>query len=201
MTSTKPTTAAIYVRVSTQDQKHEMQTSELREFAARMGWQVVEYAEKASSVKLRPVLERMMADARLRKFDVMLVWKLDRFARSLPQLVANIQTLDSLGIRFVAVTQGIDTDKSNPMSRLLLHILGAFAEFERAIIVERVKGGVAEAKRRGKHCGRPVKVWRRDDAVELRSQGFSLRQIGARIGQSEASVRRALKSATKVTGK
>src|SRR5438270_13944317 len=95
----------------------------------------------------------MMADARLRKFDVLLVWKLDRFGRSLQQLVTNIQTLDSLGIRFIAVTQGLDTDKQNPMSRLLLHMLGAFAEFERAIIVERVNGGVAEAERPGKHCG------------------------------------------------
>lgn len=189
----KQTVAAIYVRVSTIDQKHEMQTTELREFAARMGWATVEYAEKASSVKLRPVLDRMMADARLRKFDVLLVWKLDRFGRSLQQLVTNIQTLDSLGVRFIAVTQGIDTDKQNPMSRLLLHILGAFAEFERAIIVERVKGGVAEAKRQGKHCGRPVKIWRRDDAIEMRAQGLSLREIGTRLNLSEASVRRALK--------
>jgi putative DNA-invertase from lambdoid prophage Rac len=163
-----------------------------------MGWAVVEYAEKASSVKLRPVLERMMADARLRKFDILLVWKLDRFGRSLTQLVTNIQTLDSLGIRFIAVTQGLDTDQRNPMNKLMLHMIGAFAEFERSIIVERVKGGVAEAKRQGKHCGRPVKVWRRDDAVELRAQGLSFRQIGTRIGQSEASVRRALKTATKV---
>jgi len=73
-----PMIAAIYVRVSTVDQKHEMQTTELRQFAERMGWKTIEYAEKASSVKLRPVLERMMADARLRKFDVVLVWKLDR---------------------------------------------------------------------------------------------------------------------------
>lgn len=159
-----------------------MQTSELREFAARIGWAVIEYPEKASSVKLRPVLERMMADARLRKFDVLLVWKLDRFGRSLQQLVTNIQHLDSLGIRFIAVTQGIDTDKTNPMSRLLLHILGAFAEFERAIIVERVRGGVAEAKRQGKHCGRPKRIFRRDEARALRKEGKSLRAIAKLMG-------------------
>lgn len=197
----KPTTAAIYVRVSTADQKHEMQTTELRQFAARMGWEIVEYSEKASSVKLRPVLERMMADARLRKFDVLLVWKLDRFGRSLQQLTTNILTLDSLGIRFIAVTQGIDTDKQNPMSRLMLHMLGAFAEFERAIIVERVNAGIVEAKRQGKHCGRPKKIFKRDGALELRKQGLSLRGIAAKLGVPLTTIAAALRGVPKVGGK
>jgi DNA invertase Pin-like site-specific DNA recombinase len=171
-----------------------MQSSELREFAARMGWETLDYAEKASSVKLRPVLERMMADARLRKFDVVLVWKMDRFSRSLQQLTTNIMTLDSLNIRFIAVTQGIDTDKQNPMSRLLLHILGAFAEFERAIIVERVNSGIAEAKRQGKHCGRPKKIFKRDEAMRLRAGGMSLRKIAVALKVPFTTVALALKS-------
>ena len=178
----KPTTAAVYVRVSTQDQNNEMQLFELREYAARMGWKTLEYSDKTSGTKAkRPGLDRLMADARARKFDVVIVYKLDRFARSLTQLINNIQLLDSFAVRFICVTQGIDTDKNNPVSRLMLHIFGAFAEFERGIIVERVKSGIAEAQRRGKHCGRSKRVFRRDEAFELRSQGLSLRAIAAKM--------------------
>ena len=143
-------TAAIYARVSTQDQKFDMQVSELRAYALRMGWAVVEYSEKVSSIKKRPVLDQLMTDARARKFDVVLVYKLDRFARSLQQLLTNMQSLDSYGVRFICVSQGIDTDRANPVSRLMLQIIGAVAEFERGLIVERVKSGMAQAKREGK---------------------------------------------------
>lgn len=190
-------TAAIYVRVSTADQNDDLQFQELRLYCQRMGWTVVEYAEKASSVKVRPVLNQLMADARLRKFDVVLVWKMDRFARSLQQLIENIRLLDSFGVRFVAVTQGIDTDKANPASRLMLHILGAVAEFERGIIVERVRAGVKEAQRRGKHCGRPVRIWRRDEAVKMQKAGLSLRAIAKKLGQPLSSIARALKPVPK----
>jgi DNA invertase Pin-like site-specific DNA recombinase len=194
-TNTKsPVAAAIYVRVSTQDQSNEMQLHELREYATRMGWRTVEYSDKTSGTKAsRPGLDRLMADARARKFDVVICYKLDRFARSLTQLITNIQALDSYGVRFICVTQGIDTDKSNPVSRLMLHIFGAFAEFERGIIVERVKSGIAEAKRRGKHCGRPKKVFRRDEAARLRKQGLSLRAIGAKLGVPFTTVAIALR--------
>ena len=175
-----------------------MQSHELREYAARMGWQIVEYSDKISGTKAkRPGLDALMADARLKKIDIVLVWKLDRFARSLQQLIQNIQSLDSYGVRFICTTQGIDTDQNNPVSRLMLHIFGAFAEFERSIIVERVRAGMAQAKRKGKHCGRPAPIWRRDEAVELREQGLSFRQIAARLNRPEASVRRAIKSASK----
>ena len=110
----KQLTAAIYARVSTLDQDHDMQTHELREYAARMGWTVVEYTEKVSSVKKRPQLERLMADASLRKFDIVIVWRLDRFARSLPQLLENVRQLDAAGVRFICSAQGIDTDQRNP---------------------------------------------------------------------------------------
>jgi DNA invertase Pin-like site-specific DNA recombinase len=134
-----------------------------------------------------------MADARARKFDVVIVYKLDRFGRSLQHLITNIQALDSFGVRFVCVTQGVDTDKNNPASRLMLHVLGAVAEFERGIIVERVKSGIAEARRRGVHCGRSKRVFRRDEAASLRKQGLSLRAIGLKLGVPFTTVADALK--------
>jgi DNA invertase Pin-like site-specific DNA recombinase len=212
VTPTTSLKAAIYARVSTSEQNYAMQFREVREYCERMGWSTVEYAEQASSVKRRPVLARLMADAKRRAFDIVVVWKLDRFARSLMQLIENVQLLDSAGIRFICVTQAIDTDKRNPMSRLTLQIMGAFAEFERAIIVERVQSGLnsyrddyakgkvgAEGNRKS-HSGknlpahRPKKIWRRDRALELREQGLSFRKIAAQLGQSEASVRRAIKT-------
>lgn len=189
--------AAIYARVSTTDQKHDMQVTELRQYAERMGWEIVEYAEKASAMKRRLVLDQLMADARLRKVDVVLVWKMDRFARSLQQLIANISLLDSFGVRFIAVTQGIDTDRQNPGSRLMMQIFGAMAEFERAIIVERVNSGLAEAKRRGKTLGRPKKVFRRDEAKRLRADGMSFRKIAVKLGIPLATVARSLRTVPK----
>ena len=190
---TKTTIAAIYVRVSTQDQKHDMQLTELREYVARMGWTEKVYAEKESSMKKRPILNGMMEDARLKKIDVVVVWKMDRFARSLKQLMENITALDTYGVRFVAVTQGIDTDKQNPAGRLMMQIFGAFAEFERAIIVERVQAGVDEAKRQGKHCGRPRRIFRRDEMRALKAAGMSLRKIAAQLGLPLSTVADALK--------
>lgn len=196
--SSKPT-AAIYARVSTDDQNPQMQLSEVRSYAKRQGWKVVEYVDKGISgtKRSRPGLDACMEAARLKKVDVVLVWKLDRFGRSLSNLIENILLLDSYGVRFVAVTQGIDTDSKNPTSRLLLHILGAIAEFERSMIVERVKSGMAAAKRNGKHCGRPKGIWRRDQARNLRAQGLSWREISKKIGVPEASIRRALQTASK----
>jgi DNA invertase Pin-like site-specific DNA recombinase len=193
--TTKPTTAAVYVRVSTQDQNHGLQTTELKSYAARMGWAVVEYSEKASSVKVRPVFNRMMQDARERRFDVLLVWKLDRFARSVRQLTDNIELLDQCGVRFICATQGIDTDRQSLGGRLLMQILGAIAEFERGLIAERVRAGMAEAKRHGKHVGRPVPIWDRGKACEMRAAGLTWRAISEAIAIPEASVRRAVKKA------
>ena len=190
----KQLTAAIYARVSTQDQRYDMQFTELRAYAERMGWAVVEYAEKASSVKKRPVYERMLADARLRKFDVVVVWKIDRFARSMKQFVDNVLALDQSGVRFVAPNQGIDTDAQNPTGKFLMHILAAFAELERNMIVERVRAGVAEAQRQGKHCGRPKRIFRRDEALELRAQGLSLRAVAAALGLPFSTVADALRA-------
>ena len=125
---------AIYARVSTADQNCEAQLRELREYCARRGWEIVtEYIDTGwSGAKAsRPQLNRLMKDARERRFDVVAVWKLDRWGRSLAHLVESGQQLASMGIRFLAVTQNIDTDENNPMARLLMHLMAAFAEFER----------------------------------------------------------------------
>jgi putative DNA-invertase from lambdoid prophage Rac len=192
MTPSPTSTAAVYVRVSTEDQSHDLQRTELRSHAERMGWSVIEYAEKASSVKRRPVLDQLMRDARARKFDVVLVWKLDRFARSLSQFMDMVSTLDSHGIRFLCATQGIDTDQRSPAGRLMMQIFAAFAEFERALIVERVRAGMKEARRQGIHVGRRSDVWDRSQAEEMRARGMSFRAIARELEIPEASIRRAL---------
>jgi putative DNA-invertase from lambdoid prophage Rac len=186
--------AAIYARVSTTDQDCAMQLSELRGYVKRMGWDPVEYVEQASGKagSKRPVLAKLMRDANEKRFDVLVVWKLDRFGRSLQELIASVQKLDNRGIRFVVPTQGIDTNNESPTGRLLLHVMGAFAEYERTLIIERVKAGVAEAKRAGKHCGRPQKVFRRDDALALRDKGLSLRAIAAKLDVKLSTVVRGL---------
>jgi putative DNA-invertase from lambdoid prophage Rac len=176
--------AAIYARVSTSDQNCEMQLRELREYLGRRGWDPAgEYIDAGfSGAKTsRPQLDRLMVDARACRFDAVVVWKLDRWGRSLAHLVQSVQELSALGIRFVAVTQNIDTDESNPMARLLLHLMGAFAEFERELIRDRVNAGIRNARARGKKLGRPRRVFRRDEALEMRAQGKSWRAIAAAL--------------------
>jgi putative DNA-invertase from lambdoid prophage Rac len=171
---------ALYARVSTASQSVDLQVTDLRAYSDRMGWTLAAtyLDEGVSGAKdKRPALDKLMRDARLRRFDLVLVWKLDRFGRSLSQLVQNVQLLDSYGVRFISLTENIDTDIKNPTGRLMLHLFGAFAEFERSLIIERVRAGVAEAQRQGKHCGRPARVFRRDEAVRLRQEGHSYRDI------------------------
>jgi DNA invertase Pin-like site-specific DNA recombinase len=124
--------AAIYTRVSTSEQNPELQLREIQDYASRQGCEIVEtYQDTISGAKAsRPGLNSLMADAMARKFTCLLVWKLDRFGRSLVDCLNNIRFLEDHGIRFVAVTQGLDTDIQNPASRFLLHVLGAAAEFE-----------------------------------------------------------------------
>jgi putative DNA-invertase from lambdoid prophage Rac len=138
-----PKRAAVYARVSTADQNPELQLREIQDYATRQGWQVVDtYEDVTSGAKAnRPGLNRLMADAMGRKFDCLLVWKLDRFGRSLVDCLNSIRILEDHGIRFIAVTQGLDTDQRNPASRFLLHALGAAAEFERSLIRERTQAG------------------------------------------------------------
>jgi DNA invertase Pin-like site-specific DNA recombinase len=186
-------TAAIYARVSTDKQKTDMQLHDLREYVTRAGWEAAEYLETESSVKKRPVFERMMQDARMRKFDVVVVWKLDRIARSMKQFIDIVLELDKVNVRFLSITQkNIDSDQKDPMGRFLLRLFAALAELERGIIVERVKAGVAQAQRAGKHCGRPKKVFRRDEAAEMRTRGLSYRAIAKHFGVGLGTVVRAV---------
>src|SRR3984885_15250037 len=147
---------ALYARVSTADQSCAMQLHELRQYVAKRGWQVhEEYVDTGfrGAKSSRPQIDRLLCDARQRRFDAVLVWKLDRWGRSVSHCVRSIQELVSLGIRFLAATQNIDTDENNPGSRFLFHIFAAFAELEREMIRERVISGIRNAKINGKSLG------------------------------------------------
>lgn len=215
-TSSVSPRAAIYARVSSDDQECQMQLTELNGFVARMGWPAVAPYVEIESGKAgvrRPVLERLLSDARMKRFDVVLAWKLDRFGRSLQDLIANIQTLDAAGVRFIAPNQGIDTDNRSPVGKLLLHMMGAFAEFERSLIVERVTAGIKQHKanwklgrigrdlhtRSGKDLptGRPPTIFRRDLAREMRAAGSSWNQIAGKLNVARSAVRRACAGVSK----
>jgi DNA invertase Pin-like site-specific DNA recombinase len=203
--------AAIYARVSTTDQKCELQLNELREYVSRHGWENAgEYVDEGwSGVKAsRPEFDRLMQDAGKRRFDVALCWKLDRFGRSLWNCKAALQQLAAHGVRFIATTQNIDTDESNPASRFLLHMLMAAAEFERELIRERAAAGLKRYRhdysagrvgketrsRSGKNLpvGRPRRVFDRQRVAALRAQGLSYRQIAGKLSLGEGTVRRVL---------
>jgi putative DNA-invertase from lambdoid prophage Rac len=183
---TNSVTVALYARVSTTDQNCEMQLGELREYISRRGWQIAgEYIDTGfSGAKAsRPALDQLMEDAAMRRFDCVVVWKLDRFGRSVLNLSQQLNSLTSFGVRFVAATQGLDTDQSNPTSALLLHILSAVAEFERSMIRERTLSGIKAAQAAGKIVGRPKRIFRRDEVVRLRDrENMSWRAIGTRLG-------------------
>ena len=192
--------AAIYVRVSTADQTNTIQIRELKEYVERRGWSVAGvYQDQMSGAKAsRPGLDQLMADARLRKFDAVLVWKLERFGRSLVHCVGAIQELQALGIRFIAASQGLDTDESNPASKLLLHILAAVAQFERELIHERVSAGMKAAKthgtKTGNAIGRPRRIFNRDEVVRLRETGLSIEKIASRMSIGVGTVVRVLQN-------
>lgn len=175
---------ALYCRVSTADQSCDLQRGELTEYCQRRGWNIVaEYSDHAwsGSKANRPELTRLMNDARKRRFDVVLVWKLDRWGRSVSDSMRNIQELDSLGVKFLAVTQNIGTEESSSMSRFMLTIMSAFAELEKELIRERTVAGVRAARANGKTLGRPRRVFRRDEAIRLRNEGKSWREIAKRL--------------------
>src|SRR6185436_11907946 len=179
--------AAIYARVSTSDQNNAIQVRELTEYVQRRGWELtVVYQDQMSGAKAsRPGLDRLMADAHQRRFDAVLVWKLDRFGRSLVRCVSGIHELASLGVRFIATSQGLDTDESNPASKLLLHILAAVAQFERELIRERVSAGMRSAKARGtrsgKPIGRPRRVFDHQQVRQLRQDGLVINAIAHQL--------------------
>jgi len=187
--------AAIYARVSTVDQNCEMQLRELRDYCQNRGWKIAdEYVDTGwSGAKAsRPQLNRLMKDARHRRFEAVVVWKLDRWGRSLMQSLQSVQELASMGVRFVAITQSIDTDEANPMSRFMLHIFGAFAEFEREIIRERVCAGIRNARQKGKQLGRRRVVFDRNRVREMRNSGATVREIAKALKIGRGTVQRFL---------
>jgi DNA invertase Pin-like site-specific DNA recombinase len=185
--------AAIYGRVSTEGQSVEMQLVELREFGMRRGWRLVEeYVDcgVSGSKESRPALNRLMADAKQRKFDVVAVWKLDRFGRSVAHVVVALAELEALGITFVSLKDNLDL--STPSGRFMFQIVAAFAELERAMIQERVRAGLLNAKRKGKRLGRPPAAVDKARIARLRAAGASLRAIAGQIGVSVATVHKLL---------
>ncbi len=189
---------AIYARVSTEFQSCELQLRELRQYAERRGWQVAaEFVDEgvSGSKATRPALDKLMSQARLLQFNTVLVWKIDRWGRSVPDSIKSIQELVSLGIRFIAVTQNLDTDESNPMSRFLLHVMSAFSEMELQLIRDRTVAGVRAARAAGKTLGRPRRIFRRDEATRLRAEGLSWRAIAKRLEVPVTTVVDACRSA------
>ena len=147
--------AAIYARVSTLDQEPENQLQELRRYVAARGWTATEYVDRGISgtADRRPALDVLVRDAKRRRFDVLVCWRLDRLGRNLRHLILLLDDLQAVGIAFVSLNEGIDT--GTPAGRLQLHILGAIAEFERDRIRERVLAGLERARRQGTRLGRP----------------------------------------------
>lgn len=189
---------AIYARVSTANngQDPSMQTRELRDYCERRGWIIVgEYVDVGISgtKERRPELDRLMADAHRRRFDAILVWKLDRFGRSLRHLVNALAELEPRGIAFISLRDNLDL--STPSGRLMFQIIGAMAEFERALIAERVRAGMRNAKAKGHRIGRPAHVpltdrLRVEIAEAYQHKEGSLRAIATRFGTSLGTVQR-----------
>ena len=166
-----------------------MQLAELREYASRRGWEVFnEYVDHgiSGSKESRPEVNRLMADAHMRRFYVVLCWKVDRFGRSLKHLVNALADLDAYG---VAVSLRDNLDLSTPSGRLMFQIIGAMAEFERSLIQERVRAGLRNAILKGKTLGRPRRIVNGDQMARLREQGASFREIAKAVGASPGTVR------------
>jgi DNA invertase Pin-like site-specific DNA recombinase len=190
-------TAAIYVRVSTPDQHVESQLYDLRELAAQRGFEVVhEYEDRGVCGKKarRPGLDGLMADARRKKFSVVLVAAFDRIARSTRNFLQVIDELDSMGIEFISRRENVDT--SGPMGRLFVTIISAIAELERSLVTDRVKSGMRRAKLEGRQIGRSRLDVNREQVVQDRRSGMSLTQVAKKYGISRASVCRFVKEAS-----
>src|ERR1700682_2425188 len=169
---------AIYGRVSTLEQNASMQIDELRAYCARRQWEIAgEFIDSgvSGSKESRPALNRLLVDAKRRKFDTVLVYRYDRFARSLKQLVNTLCEFDALGIQFVSLHEGVDT--STPNGRLVFGIFASIAEFERQLIISRTKSGMQAARARGVHIGRPRVEVNTLQIKALRAGGLSWEAI------------------------
>ena len=198
---------AIYARVSTihQGQDPGLQTRELREYAERRGWTVTsEYVDIGISgtKEKRPELDRLMSDAHRRRFDAVIVWKFDRFARSVSHLLRALESFKAQGIEFISFSEQLDT--STPAGKLVFTVLGAVAELERSLIVERVRAGMRNARAKGKQIGRPPLTHLSCDARRTiyeshKAGGASLRQLAVKFSTSIASVQRCIRAYQRLT--
>jgi len=186
---------ALYARVSTTDQSTDSQLLDLRRYVSERGWHSFkEYCDNGISgtTDSRPALNELMNDARKRRFDVVLVWRFDRFARSTRHLINALEEFKNLRIDFVSYQENIDT--SSPLGSAIFTIISAVAQLERDIIAERVKAGLRRAKENGKRLGRPRLRVDCKEVLRLRSEGLSLRAIAQEMGISRTTVSQILQS-------
>ena len=185
---------AIYARCSTADQSVDLQLDGLRDYTEARGFELVEeyVDEGVSGAKVkRPALDRLLADAHRRRFDTVLVWKLDRLGRSLSHLIRVVEQLGSLGVDLMSLGDpGLDT--TTPHGKLIFSIMGAVAEFERDLIRERTRAGMASARKRGKRVGRPRVHVPAAKARLMLARGLSNREVARRLGVSRGTLSKAL---------
>jgi DNA invertase Pin-like site-specific DNA recombinase len=187
---------ALYARVSTKDQSCELQLRDLRTYCQARQWTLTrEYVDvgQSGAKDSRPELNRLMDDARKRKFDAILVWRFDRFARSTKHLLLALEEFRSLGIQFISYQESIDT--SSPLGQALFTIVSAVAQLERDLIRERVTAGIRNARACGKQLGRPRRIVNHDEVRRLQADGASIRQIAAKLGVGYGTVRLRLRNA------
>lgn len=190
---------ALYARVSTTNHGQDVtvQTRELEQFFKARGWQMVDAyidAGVSGAKDSRPELNRLMADAHRRRFDVVAVWRFDRFARSVSHLLRALETFNALGIAFVSLSEQMDT--TTPTGKMIFTVLGAVAELERSLIVERVKAGLRNAVSKGKRLGRPRKILDASQIARLRSSGLGWKKISRELGVGVSTVLRVAQSAS-----
>jgi putative DNA-invertase from lambdoid prophage Rac len=185
--------AGLYARVSTQEQQTlPMQNRTMREYVARRGWAItMQVKEVGSGASQRQMRDRLMEAARRREIDVVLVWRLDRWGRSVTDLLATLTELEHLGVGFVSLTEALDL--TTPAGRAMAALLAVFAEFEREVLSERVRAGLAHARQNGKRLGRPFTAALQADPVrKLHRAGVSKSEIARRLNIGRTSVRRIL---------
>jgi putative DNA-invertase from lambdoid prophage Rac len=185
--------AGLYARVSTHDQQTlPMQNRAMRDYAARRGWTIaMQVKEVGSGASQRQMREKLIEAARRREIDVVLVWRLDRWGRSVTDLLATLQELEHLGVGFVSLTEAFDL--TTPAGRATAAMLAVFAEFEREVLRERVRAGLAHARQNGKTLGRPLTAGLKADRIQkLHRSGISKSQIARQLSIGRTSVRRIL---------
>ena len=189
--------AAIYARISTRDQKSlQNQLDKMKSYIASRDWVHVKSVEEiASGAKTRPKRQDLLRMARRREVDVIIVWKLDRWGRSTQDVTATLNELTELGVGFVSITEALDFTTST--GRAMAGLLSVFAEFERDIMIERIKWGLENAKRKGVRIGRPgVEIKKAPKVIELYNQGLTISEIAGRVKTSRRSIGRILELKT-----